>query len=145
MLQCLCYCLVCQGYLLFWATAHKPNQPLWLLLSQPFSSPVRRAPCLEEHKALCEADNHGVAVSRRGLGSITSCCQPALDFVTGLIVLSRARSLCACGEVLQPGWGELCAHRMCLCMCFLPLRRVAFNCKVNLYCLFGGLHWLLQE
>lgn len=44
---------LCQGYLLFWATAHKPKQPLCLLLSQPFSSAVGRAPCLEEHKALC--------------------------------------------------------------------------------------------
>lgn len=47
--------------------------------------------------ALCKADNRGVDVSRRGLGSIAGCCQLALDFVTGLIVLSKSQifvSLC---------------------------------------------------
>lgn len=53
----------------------------------------------------------------------------------------RARSLCPCVEVLPTGWGELCAHRMCLCVWVLPLRRAAFNCKVNLCCSCESLHW----
>lgn len=39
---------------------------------------------------LCEEDNYRVDVFRRGLGSIACCCQLALDFVRGLIVLLKS-------------------------------------------------------
>lgn len=55
--------------------------------------------------SLCQGDNPGADVSRRGLGSITSCCQLSLDFVTALIVLSKSHSF-----VLECCVRELCAH-----------------------------------
>lgn len=71
--------------------------------------------------ALCEADNRGVDVSRRGLGSIAGCCQLALDFVTGLIVLSKSQIFVSlCWSATDWLGRAVCAqnvfvHRMCAC------------------------------
>lgn len=78
---------------------------------------------------LCKEDNSRVDVFRRGLGSIASCCQLALDFVMRQIVLLESpisESVCRSAA----GWlGRALFAQKVLCMPALPSSWAPCNCS----------------
>lgn len=58
--------------------------------------------------SLCKEDNYRVEAFGSGLGSITGCCQLALDFVRRQIEALEKPELCWYVEVLQTGESSVC-------------------------------------
>lgn len=87
---------------------------------------------------LCKEDNCRVEAFGSGLGSITSCCQLALDFVRRQIQALEKPELCWYVEVLQTQFGEISVGIDCgVYVSILLSGGAPFNCSSKFMLLRG--------